>query len=253
MPLYVADYIADTRLLTTEQHGAYLLLVMQLWRQLPVPNDDTLLARLTGLAPEHWRTAVRPALESYFQITAAGWIHPWVEHEQARIAARVSPRTRGAERTGATAKQEKPTESTHAVMLQACKSHSQSQSQSHTHLHTEPQTKPKPEKEAKVEKESFTASVSSKRAVEPSSQPIVVFYLEKGETNLFSGKRVFTNYKSKYPGLPRAVVLQRRVDALVTGRRESLRKRRRWRRATMPASTLGGHCNELLVPAPGRF
>lgn len=56
MNLYVADYLGDTRHLTTEQHGAYLLLLMTMWRSDGVLSDDpSKLARITGLTVARWK------------------------------------------------------------------------------------------------------------------------------------------------------------------------------------------------------
>lgn len=56
MQLYVADYLGDTRHLTTEQHGAYLLLLMTMWRSDGVMSDDPAkLARIAGLTVARWK------------------------------------------------------------------------------------------------------------------------------------------------------------------------------------------------------
>ena len=80
MPLYVADYLADTSRLTTEQHGAYLLLLMDYWRNGPPPDDDAILQQITRMRPDAWSIA-RAVLEQFFNIENGVWKHNRVEKE----------------------------------------------------------------------------------------------------------------------------------------------------------------------------
>lgn len=55
MKLYVGDYVADTMSLTTREHGAYMLLLMSMWRaggKLPV--NDAKFAQITKTTPREW-------------------------------------------------------------------------------------------------------------------------------------------------------------------------------------------------------
>lgn len=68
LQLYVADYMADTRHLTTEQHGAYLLLLMTMWRHNgKLPNDPKKLSRICGVTPRKW-PAIWEDLAEFFVV-----------------------------------------------------------------------------------------------------------------------------------------------------------------------------------------
>ena len=80
MPLYIGDYLADTSRLTTEQHGAYLLLLMDYWRSGKLPNNDQVLSQIAKLSPDAWSNA-RAMLEQFFSIEDGFWVHKRVEQE----------------------------------------------------------------------------------------------------------------------------------------------------------------------------
>lgn len=80
MPLYIGDYLADTQRLTTEQHGAYLLLIMDYWRSGRPPDNDQVLAQICKLSPDAWCNA-KAMLKQYFSIEDGFWVHKRIEAE----------------------------------------------------------------------------------------------------------------------------------------------------------------------------
>jgi uncharacterized protein YdaU (DUF1376 family) len=80
MPLYVADYLSSTTRLTTEQHGAYLLLIIDYWKSGRLPDDDSILANVTRLSMDAWAKH-RGVLQGFFEVSNGEWIHSRIEKE----------------------------------------------------------------------------------------------------------------------------------------------------------------------------
>jgi uncharacterized protein YdaU (DUF1376 family) len=87
MPVYIGDYLADTMHLSTEQHGAYLLLLFHLWRRGVLQDNDAVLAQITGLPKSAWSIS-RAVLAEFFEIHDGQWHHGRVEREKSRTAAK---------------------------------------------------------------------------------------------------------------------------------------------------------------------
>lgn len=75
LPLYIGDYMADTMRLTTLEHGAYLLLLMEYWRQGPLADDDNALASITKLDRKTWQKQVGPSIRRFFNANGDGRLH----------------------------------------------------------------------------------------------------------------------------------------------------------------------------------
>lgn len=142
MPIYVGDYLADTARLTTEQHGAYLLLLMDYWKSGPPPDNDAVLARVTGLSADAWSNA-RSILQPYFDVADGVWRHKRVDSERQRAVERKSAAVSKAKAAAAAkwrASSNAPSNapSIPQAMPERCQSQSQSQSE-------EPNSSPKGE------------------------------------------------------------------------------------------------------------
>jgi len=84
--LYVADYLADTAHLTTEQSGAYLLLIFNYWqRGQALSNANERLASICRLSADAWEKA-KPVLSEFFDIEGDTWYHPRIEADLVAVA-----------------------------------------------------------------------------------------------------------------------------------------------------------------------
>ena len=89
MPLYPADYLADTTHLTRSEHGAYLLLLMAMWRAGGrLPNNEIKLAKLAQCSAEEW-DEIREVILEFFHHRGGHLLHKRVTKEMAKYENRI--------------------------------------------------------------------------------------------------------------------------------------------------------------------
>lgn len=81
MPLYVADYLADTGHLSTIEHGAYLLLIMHYWANDGLPTDEAKLKNIAKMSAHNWKKS-SDTLRKLFD---ADWKHKRIEQELEKV------------------------------------------------------------------------------------------------------------------------------------------------------------------------
>lgn len=78
---YWGDYLRDTMHLTTEEHGAYLLLIAAYWTRGRAPeDDDQQLAAITRMSLKKWKM-VRPKISRFFEISEGHFFHFRIEED----------------------------------------------------------------------------------------------------------------------------------------------------------------------------
>ena len=83
MPLYIADYLADTAHLTAAQSGAYLHLIMAYWRAGgPLRLTEAGLAFTAKMTPAEWADAA-PVVLKFFRLEDGALRHGRIDHELA--------------------------------------------------------------------------------------------------------------------------------------------------------------------------
>lgn len=126
MPIYIGDYHKDTGRLTTEQHGAYLLMIMEYWTTGPLVDDDDEMAAIIRAGNRDWKR-LRPKLARFFTIADGVWRHKRVDAELERWAAKRAAAIERARKGGAAkaaSSRKNPASSTPQALLKGCSSSS---------------------------------------------------------------------------------------------------------------------------------
>lgn len=132
MKLYVGDYLGDTHHLGALEHGAYLLLLMAMWRAGgSLPAIDANLSKMARCTPAEWES-IRDGILPFFQRTRGRLTHKRLTAEMAKYENTSGKRSEAGKRGG----RQKPSEinvpaKAIAKQTESNCTHNQNQNQNH--------------------------------------------------------------------------------------------------------------------------
>lgn len=141
IPLYVADYLADTSHLTTLEHGAYMLILMAVWRAGGnIPDDDKRLAAICKLTPDEWRE-ISATIKEFFTVKSGKVSHKRIDKELVAYNSKIEQKKTAAEKRWNKSKDMSHADASNAHMREPCGSHAGAMLTQNSELNTKKQTK----------------------------------------------------------------------------------------------------------------
>jgi uncharacterized protein YdaU (DUF1376 family) len=96
--LWTDAYLADAYHLTTEEHGAYFLMLMACWRtpECRLRDDDRFLARVTKSTHKRWVERLRPSMLRFWIVKNGYWTQKRLLKEREKAEVICAKRSRAA-------------------------------------------------------------------------------------------------------------------------------------------------------------
>lgn len=89
LPLFGDAYMADTRHLTLQEHGAYLLMLIIAWQspECRLPDDDKRIAQMLGITLTRWEK-IKPVVSPFWKIGGGFWTQQRLKKERSFVEKR---------------------------------------------------------------------------------------------------------------------------------------------------------------------
>jgi uncharacterized protein YdaU (DUF1376 family) len=95
MPLYIGDYLRDTQKLQAEQHGAYLLLILEAWtHDGRIPTDPEELSTIARVPLDRWQSHTAAKVLPFFRQCGDSYVHDRVAQELERARSNFEQKSR---------------------------------------------------------------------------------------------------------------------------------------------------------------